>query len=103
MHKDKYVFAQLVGSLDRSKFNRIVAKYQGDKYVKHFTCWNHLLVLRLCQLCDLRFNLDISTYKMQPKTKLYSYQEGSVEKIFTKPKTSNIKDLYANKGQILKS
>ena len=28
MHKDKYVFAQLVQFLDRSKFNRIVVKYQ---------------------------------------------------------------------------
>ena len=52
MHKDKYVFAQLVSFLDRSKFNRIVAKYQGDKYVKHFTCWNQLLVLMFGQLCN---------------------------------------------------
>ena len=29
MNKDKYVFAQLVQFLDRSKFNRIVAKYHG--------------------------------------------------------------------------
>jgi hypothetical protein len=38
MHQDKYVFSQLVSFLDRSKFNRIVAKYDGDKYVKYFTC-----------------------------------------------------------------
>lgn len=38
MHQDQYVFSQLVSFLDRSKFNRIVAKYSGDKYVKHFTC-----------------------------------------------------------------
>jgi len=52
MNKDKYVFAQLVSFLDRSKFNRIVANYQGDKYVKHFTCWNQLLVLMFGQLCN---------------------------------------------------
>lgn len=40
MFQDKYVFAQLASFLNRSKFNRIVAKYDGDKYVKHFTCWN---------------------------------------------------------------
>ena len=33
MHQDQYVFSQLVSFLDRSKFNRIVAKYGGDKYV----------------------------------------------------------------------
>ena len=43
MHKDLYVFAQLVKFLDRSKFNRIVAKYEGDKYIKSYTHWNQLL------------------------------------------------------------
>ena len=50
MHKDKYVFAQLVPFLDRNKFNYIVCKYDGDKYVKHFTCWNQLLALMFGQL-----------------------------------------------------
>lgn len=52
MYNYKYVFAQLVEMLNRSKFNRIVAKYQGDRYVKHFTCWNQLLVLMFGQLCN---------------------------------------------------
>ena len=30
MFQDKYVFAQLASFLNRSKFNRIVAKYDGD-------------------------------------------------------------------------
>ena len=38
MNKDKYVFAQLVGFLDNFKFQRIVKKYDGDKYVKSYTC-----------------------------------------------------------------
>ena len=50
MNIDKYVFAQLVPFLDRSKFNRIVKKYDGDKYVKSFTCWNQLLVMMFAQL-----------------------------------------------------
>ena len=52
MFKDKYVFAQLASFLNRSKFNRIVAKYDGDKYVKHFTCWNQLLALMFGQLSN---------------------------------------------------
>lgn len=52
MHQDKYVFSQLVSFLDRSKFNRLVAKYDGDKYVKCFTCWNQLLVLMFGQLSN---------------------------------------------------
>ncbi|UUV20270.1 IS4 family transposase [Paenimyroides aestuarii] len=52
MFQDKYVFAQLVSFFNRSKFNRIVAKYNGDKYVKHFTCWNQLLALMFGQLSN---------------------------------------------------
>jgi hypothetical protein len=52
MFQDKYVFAQLTAFLPRSKFNRIAAKYEGDKYVKFFTCWNQLLTLMFGQLCN---------------------------------------------------
>jgi hypothetical protein len=52
MHKDKFVFAQLVSFLDRNAFNYIAHKYDGDKYVKHFTCWNQLLALMFGQLCN---------------------------------------------------
>lgn len=52
MHQEKYVFSQLVPFLDRSKFNCIVAKYDGDKYVKNFTCWNQLLALMSGQLSN---------------------------------------------------
>lgn len=52
MFQDKYVFAQLISFLNRSKFNRIVSKYKGDKYVKHFSCWNQLLVLMFGQLSN---------------------------------------------------
>ncbi|MEC4113404.1 IS4 family transposase [Myroides pelagicus] len=52
MFQDKYVFAQLVSFFNRSKFNRIISKYNGDKYVKHFTCWNQLLALMFGQLSN---------------------------------------------------
>lgn len=52
MHQDKYVFSQLVAFLDLSKFNRIVTKYDSDKYVKHFTYWNQLLTLMFGQLSN---------------------------------------------------
>lgn len=45
MFQDKFVFAQLTSFLDRNHFNYLVHKYQGDRYVKSFTCWNQLNVL----------------------------------------------------------
>ena len=52
MHKDKYVFAQLVSFLDRNHFNYLVRKYGGDRHVKFFTCWNQLLALMFGQLSN---------------------------------------------------
>lgn len=50
MYQDKYVFSQVVGFLNRSKFNRIVDKYTGDRYIKSYSTWNQLLTLILGQL-----------------------------------------------------
>ena len=50
--KTLIVFSQLVQFLNRSKFNRIVAKYDGDKYVKSYTCWNQLLTMMFGQLSN---------------------------------------------------
>ena len=50
MNNDKYVFSQLTSFLDRNHFNYLARKYEGDKYVKHFTCWNQLLVMMFGQL-----------------------------------------------------
>ena len=52
MNKDKYVFAQLLEFLDYDKFRHLVDKYDGNKYVKHLTCWNQLLALMFGQLSN---------------------------------------------------
>ena len=52
MNKDKYVFAQLIEFLNNDKFRRLVDKYDGNRYVKHLTCWNQLLALMFGQLCN---------------------------------------------------
>ena len=50
MHVGKYVFSQLCEFLPKRAFDCLVAKYEGDKYVKSFSCWNQLLVLLIGQL-----------------------------------------------------
>lgn len=52
MHENPYVFSQLASFLDRNHFNYLVRKYGGDRYVKHFTCWNQLLALMFGQLSN---------------------------------------------------
>ena len=52
MNKSKYVFAQLIEFWDSDKFRHLVDKYDGNRYVKHFTCWNQLLALMFGQLSN---------------------------------------------------
>jgi hypothetical protein len=50
MNIGKYVFSQIVLYLPARVFDRCVEYYNGNKYVKHFTCWNQLLCMMFGQL-----------------------------------------------------
>lgn len=52
MNNGKYVFAQLIEFLPQRVFDRLVEKYKGNRYVKHFTCWNQLLCMVFGQLTN---------------------------------------------------
>lgn len=70
--KTSYVFSQLVSvALDRNHFNYLVRKYEGDKYVKHFTCWNQLLVMMFGQLCNRESLRDLTNAVAAHQKKCY--------------------------------
>lgn len=50
MNEGKYVFAQLISFLPSRVFDRCVAEHEGNKWVKHFTCWNQMLCMLFGQL-----------------------------------------------------
>jgi hypothetical protein len=50
MNQGKYIFAQLTDFLPRRVFDRIVDKYEGNKHVRSFTCWNQMLCMVFGQL-----------------------------------------------------
>lgn len=52
MNQNKYVFAHSVYFYNNNKFRRLVEKYDGNRYVKHFTCWNQLLARMFGQLSN---------------------------------------------------
>ncbi|MFT4070581.1 MAG: DUF4372 domain-containing protein [Dysgonamonadaceae bacterium] len=66
MNKEKYVFAQRVSSLNEDKFRRIVDKYQGNRYVKHFTWSNQLLALMSGQLSNRDSLTHFAVFKLYP-------------------------------------
>jgi hypothetical protein len=50
MRTGKYVFAQLMEFLPWKRFQRLVIKYGGDRYVKHFGCSSQFLCMAFAQL-----------------------------------------------------
>ena len=52
MNKGKYVYSQLIEFLPQRVFDGYVAKYSGNKFVRHFTCWNQLLCMIFGQLTN---------------------------------------------------
>jgi len=60
MHNGKFVFSQLLDFLDKDVFLRISNKYDGNRYVKFFTCWNQLAVLMFGQLSNRESLRDVA-------------------------------------------
>ena len=77
MNRDKYVFAQIAEFLDHNKFRRLVDKFAGDSYVKHFTCWNQLLTLMFGQLSGRDSLRDLVTVLEAHRSKCYHLGLGS--------------------------
>lgn len=71
MNTGKYIFAQLIEFLPQRIFDRIVMKYEGNKYVKHFTCWNQLLVMMFGQLSNRDSLRDLTSIISAHSNKAY--------------------------------
>ncbi|NDV80322.1 IS4 family transposase, partial [Dysgonomonas sp. 511] len=71
MHNGHYVFTQLCSFLPKRVFDCLVDKYEGNKYVKSFTCWNHLLVLIFGQLSNRESLRDLIGILDAHKNKFY--------------------------------
>lgn len=69
MNQGKYVYSQLTDFLPKRIFDGIVAKYNGDKRVRHFSCWNQLLSMIFGQVTgrDSLRDLMVSIEPHKPK------------------------------------
>ena len=52
MNHGKYVYTQVTEFLPQRIFDKLVIKYDGNKYIKHFSCWNQLLCMVFGQLTN---------------------------------------------------
>ena len=53
MDKGKFIFAQFLSFLPNRIFDSYVKKYDGNSYVKHFSCWNQLSCMIFGQLGNI--------------------------------------------------
>lgn len=71
MNQGKYVFAQLTEFLPRRKFDRIVKKYNGNKYTKGLSCWNQMLIMIFGQLTSRESMRDLMLSLEPQRSKFY--------------------------------
>lgn len=50
MNEGKYVFAQVACFLPMRIFDRCVKQFKGNKWIKHFSCWNQMMCMMFGQL-----------------------------------------------------
>jgi len=71
MNDGKYIFSQLTSFLPQRVFDKFVSKYSGNRYVKHFTCWNQLLCMIFGQLTNRNSLRDLIVILDAHNNKIY--------------------------------
>ena len=71
MNQGRTVFAQLISFFSHNEFNRCVARYDGNKSVRSFSCWDLLLTMAFAQLTYRESLRDIEVCLRAQRDKLY--------------------------------
>lgn len=71
MSQGQYVFTQLCSFLPKRIFDCLVDKYEGNKWVKSFTCWHHLLIMVFGQLSHRKSMRDLIVTLNAHRSKFY--------------------------------
>ena len=71
MYEGQIVFSQLIELLPTYEFRKCVERYQGNYYVKSFSCWDQFLCMIFAQLTYRESLRDIESCLKSLKNKLY--------------------------------
>lgn len=71
MNSGKTVFSQILEHLPRYEFDKFVKKYEGNRRVRRFPCYDHFLCLAYAQLTYRESLRDIETCLNSHREKLY--------------------------------
>jgi len=71
MYQGRVIFAQLMDYVPSFHFQRCIERYQGNKWIQTFSCWNQFLCMVFAQLSFRRSLRDIEACLGSQPTKLY--------------------------------
>ena len=71
MNSGRTVFSQLIQHLPHKEFHKCVSRYQGDHYLKSFSCWDQYLAMAFAQLTYRESLRDIEVCLRAMGDKLY--------------------------------
>ena len=71
MYSGQFIFSQVMAHLPMHTFRRCVNRYQGERYVKRFRCFDQYLVMAFAQLTSRESLRDIEACLRAHHNKLY--------------------------------
>lgn len=71
MHKGKFVFTQILSLFNKYEFNKCVKRYDGNKGIREFSCWDQFVQMFFGQLTGRNGLRDICTCLEAHSDKLY--------------------------------
>jgi hypothetical protein len=71
MNAGRTVFSRLIEFLPHQEFQKCVARYAGDRYLKHLSCWDQYLAMAFAQLTYRESLRDIEVCLRSVGGKLY--------------------------------
>ena len=103
MNLGQTVFSQLIEQLPHKEFQKCVARYRGDHYLKSFSCWDQFLAMGFAQLTYRESLRDIEACLRSMQSKLYHMGfRGKVSRS-TLADANELRDwrIYADFAQVL--
>ena len=103
MNIGRTVFSQLIEHLPNNDFQKCVSRYDGERYVKNFSCWDQFLAMVFAQLTYRESLRDIEACLRSIGGKLYHMGFRSMIARSTLADANELRDwrIYADFAQVL--
>jgi Domain of unknown function (DUF4372)/Transposase DDE domain len=103
MNAGRTVFSQLIEFLPHQEFQKCVARYAGDRYLKNLSCWDQYLAMAFAQLTYRESLRDIEACLRSVGAKLYHMGFRGIVARSTLADANESRDwrIYADFAQVL--